>query len=87
MAEFPVRLSDYGNTATLCGWGSVTEDNICSNQLHCMDVEIQNWKTCYYNSSPKGYNYQKIYYCGYQGRESKLALVIILEIVYFNLDF
>ena len=52
-----------------------------------MEVEIQNWKTCYSYSSPIGYNYQYIYYCGYQGRESKLPLVIILEIVYFNIDF
>ena len=84
MAEDVVYLPKHGNKATLCGWGPTTENEIYSNNLHCMNIEIQNWKKCY-SSSKKGYNYQFKYLCGFEGSEGKLTLVITLKYyVFFN---
>ena len=89
MPLYPIKidLRSHGNSASICGWGSVKEDDVddvgdasFSDNLNCLNIQLANRLTCF--SAIRFGDYSKVLICGRaKYPDQKTTLVITLKIM------
>ena len=81
----PIDLRQIGTVALLCGWGTVSQDDVLNDgtgdaqylqNLHCVNIELLGSKVC--KQSPLTRDFKAKVICGYAIRNNQNITLVIL---------